>query len=166
MLAVARRLLRDEQEAQDAVQDAFLSAFKKIDTFDGRSRLSTWLHRIAVNAALMRLRRRARLGERSIEDLLPRFKDDGHRLSVGPPWQPTPDVLAQTDEMRRLVHESIAKLPEDYRNVILLRDIEELGTQQAADVLGIRPGAVKTRLHRARLALRELLDPHVRKEGA
>jgi RNA polymerase sigma-70 factor (ECF subfamily) len=78
LLAVARRLLRSEEDARDAVQDAFISAFRAIDRFEGGSRLSTWLHRIVVNAALMKLRSQQRKPETSIEDLLPRFLEDGH----------------------------------------------------------------------------------------
>jgi RNA polymerase sigma-70 factor (ECF subfamily) len=160
MLAVARRFLQQEQDAQDAVQDAFLSAFKAIDRFEGSSKLSTWLHRIVVNAALMKLRSRQRHPERPIEDLLPKFDHDGHRHAADG-WATTIDTTAADRETREFVRQKINELPDSYRTVLLLRDIEELSTEEAADQLGITPGAVKTRLHRARLALRELIDGHL-----
>lgn len=159
MLAVARRFLQQEQDAQDAVQDAFLSAFKAIDRFEGSSKLSTWLHRIVVNAALMKLRSRQRHPERPIEDLLPKFDADGHRHTDG--WATTIDTTVRDRETREFVRQKISELPDSYRTVLLLRDIEELSTDEAAAQLGITPGAVKTRLHRARLALRELIDGHL-----
>jgi RNA polymerase sigma-70 factor (ECF subfamily) len=162
MMSVARRLLRHEQEAQDAVQEAFLSAFRGIDRFDGKSQLGTWLHRIAVNACLMKLRSRHRKPEQSIDELLPRFLEDGHRADPQAAWAETADAAALRRETRELVRDSIDRLPEDYRAVLVLRDIEELDTEETARLLGVSIAVVKTRLHRARQALRALLDPHFR----
>jgi RNA polymerase sigma-70 factor (ECF subfamily) len=162
MLAVARRFMGHEQDAQDAVQDAFLSAFRAIDSFQGDARLSTWLHRITVNAALMKLRSKKRKSERSIDDLLPRFLDDGHMADGVGQWAVTHDTAVATRETRELVRHSIDQLPEPHRNILLLRDIEGLSTEETARLLEISPAAVKTRLHRARQALRTLLDPHMR----
>lgn len=166
LLAVTRRLLRSEEDARDAVQDAFLSAFRALHTFEESSLLSTWLHRIAVNAALMKLRTRRRHPEDSIEDLLPKYIEDGHREDGHPgnptkPWK-EPEGLLQQQETRARVRECIDRLPESYRTVLLLRDIEELDTEETARMIGISPNAVKIRLHRARQALRTLLDPHFR----
>jgi len=160
MLAVARRLLGDSEDAPDAVQEAFVSAFRSIGSFAGQARLSTWLHRIVVNAALMKLRTRRRKPEQPIDDLLPTFEADGHHREPGKPWQPA-ERLEQR-EVRRLVRENIAKLPDVYRTVLVLRDIEELDTAEVAALLEVNAGVVKTRLHRARQALRTLLDPHLR----
>jgi len=160
MLAVAERFVGKGDEARDVVQDAFLSAFRAIDRFEGSARLATWLHRITVNAALMRLRSRRRRPEESLDDLLPQFEADGHRTSPRGPWQPL--ATLERAELRTLVRERIDALPESYRTVLLLRDIEELETGEVADLLGVNTGTVKTRLHRARLALRSLLDPHLR----
>lgn len=157
MLAVARRFLRSEDDAGDAVQEAFVSAFRAIDRFEGGARISTWLHRIVVNAALMKLRTRRRRPEASIDELLPRWKEDGHPVDTPAPW--SAEKLVQRDQLRGLVREGIDQLPDGYREVLILRDIEELDTQEAAEVLGISGNAVKTRLHRARQALREVLDP-------
>ncbi len=162
MLAVTRRFLPDEHEARDALQDAFISVFRSIDKFHGEAKLRTWLHRIAVNAALMRLRKRKRRGEVSIEALLPQFKDDGHALEPAAAWDASPDEVAETSEKRERVLSAIQRLPDNYRNVLLLRDIEELDTREAAETLGIEPGAVKVRLHRARQALRTMLDEEIR----
>jgi RNA polymerase sigma-70 factor (ECF subfamily) len=163
MLLVARRILRNDEDANDAVQDAFLSAFKGIGQFKGQSRLGTWLHRIVVNAALGRLRTRQRHPEKSIEDLLPHFGEGEHQLDPPVPWETAPDTNLQRQESCALVRDCIDKLPEDYRTVLLLRDIEGLDTEETAQVLGTGPGVVKTRLHRARQALRSLLDPHFRR---
>ncbi|MCZ6465438.1 MAG: sigma-70 family RNA polymerase sigma factor [Proteobacteria bacterium] len=160
LLAVARRFLRSEEDAQDAVQDAFLSAFRAIDRFQGGSRVSTWLHRIVVNACLMRLRTRRRKPEQSIEELLPRFLEDGHVEVPTAPWKAGADHLLESRENRDQVREAIGQLPENYRTVVLLRDIEEFDTDQTAEALGISRAAVKTRLHRARQALRTLLASH------
>jgi RNA polymerase sigma-70 factor (ECF subfamily) len=162
MLAVARRFLQQEQDAQDAVQDAFLSAFRAIDEFQGQSRLSTWLHRIVVNASLMKIRARRRRAERSIDDLLPKFRQDGHRAETQSQWAVSYDTAVADRETRELVRHSIDQLPDAHRTVLLLRDIEGHNTEETAELLGISSGAVKTRLHRARQALRALLDPQMR----
>ena len=158
MLMVARRLLRCESPAADAVQEAFLAAWKSLGDFEGGSALGTWLHRIVVNAALMKLRSLKRRNELSIESMLPTFRDDGHRRHVRDAWTTPAETLLQREETRHMIREKIDMLPDDYRTVIILRDIEELDTDATAEALGITAGAVKTRLHRARMALRELLE--------
>jgi RNA polymerase sigma-70 factor, ECF subfamily len=163
MLAVTRRFLVNEEDSQDAVQEAFLSAFRALDRFEGHSQLGTWLHRIAVNAALMKLRtRKSRPQEQSAEDLLPQFRDDGHQAMPASGWVGDGLSALENKETRQLVRQSIDRLPENYRTVLLLRDIEEKDTEETAELLGMTPNAVKTRLHRARQALRSLLDPHLR----
>lgn len=162
MLAVARRMLASDEDARDAVQEAFLSAFRSIGRFEGVSRVSTWLHRIVVNVALMKLRGRRRKPETPIETLLPAFREDGHHQEQFRPWiVPADDLLLQT-ETRAFVRAAIARLPDNHRTVLLLRDIEERDTDEVASLLGVTPNAVKIRLHRARQALRTLLDPHFR----
>jgi RNA polymerase sigma-70 factor (ECF subfamily) len=157
MLAAARRLLRSEDDARDAVQEAFVAAFRAIDGFAGGARLSTWLHRIVLNAALMKLRSRRRRREEPLEPLLPQFAEDGHFAEPPAAWDAAADELLQRRETRALVRDAIARLPEAYRTVLVLRDLEELGTDEAAAALGVTPNTVKTRLHRARQALRALL---------
>jgi RNA polymerase sigma-70 factor (ECF subfamily) len=160
LMAVLQRMLASPDDAADALQEAFIQAFRNIGRFEGHAKLSTWLHRIAVNAALMKLRSKKRRPEASIEDLLPRFNDNGKRAEIGPTWTIEASDIAQNGELRELIRKKIDELPEDYRTIILMRDIEEMDTAEAAHALGITEGAVKTRLHRARLALRELLNPY------
>ncbi len=162
MLSVARRILGQDHDAHDALQDAFLSAFRAIGSFNQDSQLSTWLHRIVVNAALMKLRRRKRKAERSIEDLLPAFNQNGKFQEAASPWTVTYDDAVSNEETRQLVRNSIDQLPETHRSVLVLRDIEGHSTAETATLLGVSEGAVKTRLHRARLALRTLLDEHMK----
>jgi RNA polymerase sigma-70 factor (ECF subfamily) len=166
LYAVARRMLRSDEDARDALQDTFLQASRGISRFEGGARLSTWLHRIAVNACLMKLRSRGRRPEQPIEELLPRFYEDGHRVDPGPAWRTEgPDPVEQR-ETRALVREAIDRLPEIYRNVLLLRDIEGLDTEETARLLDVKVDTVKVRLHRARQALRALLAPHFSGEAA
>jgi RNA polymerase sigma-70 factor (ECF subfamily) len=153
MLAVARRLLRDEEAARDAVQDAFLSAFRSIQRFDGHAQLSTWLHRIVVNVALMRIRSRQRRPEQSIEPMLPRFAEDGHHAEPVVSWAESGGDAMETEQTRALVRAGIDELPERHRRVLVMRDIDGLSTREVADLLGATENAVKLRLHRARQAL-------------
>jgi RNA polymerase sigma-70 factor (ECF subfamily) len=162
LLAVAKRFLPNEEDAQDALQDAFLSAFRSIDRFEERSQLTTWLHSIVVRACLMKLRTRRRKHETPIEDLLPQYLEDGHMVNPAARWSERPETLLQRSEIRSLVRQSIERLPDSYRTVLLLRDIEERDTEETARLLELTPNAVKVRLHRARQALRGLLDPQLR----
>ena len=156
LLSVARRILSNEDEAREAVQQGFIAAYRARNQFHGESRLSTWLHRIIVNKSLDVLRARQRRPEDAIEDLLPRFSENGHHQERFATW---PDLESAIDRDRQsgVVRDAIASLPESFRLVLLLRDIEELTTEETATALGITPNAVKLRLHRARLALRTLL---------
>lgn len=162
MLAVARRMLRNDDDARDAVQDAFLRAFRAIGDFEARAKLGTWLHRIVVTSSLMKLRRRKRKPAVSIEEMLPAFQADGHRVVPGNPWTRPGSFAAECAETRATVREAIDELPDDYRTVLLLRDVEQLDTSETAGVLDVTVAVVKTRLHRARLALRGLLEDRYR----
>lgn len=160
MLAIARRYLHEESDAQDALQDAFISVFKHIERFQGNSALSTWLHSIVVRAALMKLRTYRSQERVSIEELLPKFEGNfDHRLDCRPRWQGSHEDSAENKEVRALVRKGIDQLPEIYRVVLLLRDIEGLDTDETAKLLGLTVNVIKTRLHRARQALRTILDP-------
>ncbi|HET7291743.1 MAG TPA: sigma-70 family RNA polymerase sigma factor [Vicinamibacteria bacterium] len=158
LLGLARRILRDEEEARDAVQEAFLRAFRSLPAFRGSASLSTWLYKIALNASLMRLRSRRSHPEVSLEELLPRFLEDGHHAVNVHPWLPVDEALGRR-ELCELVRRHIDRLPEPYRLALLLRDVEELDTEETARALGVSCNVVKVRLHRARQALRGLLDP-------
>ena len=155
-------LMRNEDDARDATQDAFLNIFKNIRRFKGQSTLSTWIYRVAVNAALMRLRKRR--GEPltvPIEDHLPDFETDGHRVAVVPDWHPRVDDLLLNKERRALLRQWIAELAPEYRTVLVLRDQQGLENEEVASVLNLSVAAVKSRLHRARLYLRQRAKSYV-----
>jgi RNA polymerase sigma-70 factor (ECF subfamily) len=157
LLAVARRIVRNEEDARDVVQAAYLSAFRGLDHFEGACQIATWLHRIVVNTALMKLRSQRRKPEESIEVLLPSFQDDGHHVEQFSNWNVPADELIERKEARAFVRKCIQDLPDNYREVLILRDIEELSTQTVAEMLSMTQTAVKVRLHRARQALSTLL---------
>jgi len=166
MLALAERLLRDRGLAEDVVQESFVRAFSGLANFEGRSTLKSWLHRITVNSALSKLRQLKRLAEQSIDEHLPEF--DRHECRVEMPWSrlATVDEIMESDELRRRVHVAIDELPDAYRIVLQLRDIEEYDTSEVATLLDITETNVKVRLHRARAALKKLLEPVLRAEGS
>jgi RNA polymerase sigma-70 factor, ECF subfamily len=158
MLATARRLLGNEQDANDAVQQAFISVFRSIAGFNGEAKLSTWLHRIVVNAALAQMRYRRRRPELSIDDLLPRFDEEGQWAGDLAVRSEARETFTDGRETQELVRRCIDRLPEVYRSVLILRDIEDLDTAEAAQMLAITPNAAKIRLHRARQALKTLIE--------
>ncbi len=147
--------MNDRQEAEEVLQETFISAFRALERFEGRSQLSTWLYRIGYNAALMRLRKR-RLPTLSLDE--PREGEEGEytpRQLVD--WTAAPDQLLMGQELRQVLNAALATLPESLRSVFVLRDIEGLSTAEAAAALGLTETNAKVRLHRARLALRERL---------
>lgn len=160
MLSIARRMMPCEADAEEAVQDAFLNAFRAIEHFDGRAKLTTWMHQITVNACLMKLRAKRRRPEKSIEAWLPAFHSDGHQKSPAGLWRTAPSDGVESSELRQLIRAKMDEIPEQYRTVLVLRDVEGLDTEEAASVLGVTLDTVKTRLHRARQALKALLDPY------
>jgi len=166
MLRLARRILRSEEDARDAVQDAFLKAFERLEDFHGDARLSTWLYRIAVNASLMRLRSRRARPEESIDRLIDGSGWAHHPLDTERSWRPDGEDMLSRKRTIECVRSCIDQLPETYRTVLVLRDVEGLATDEAAEALGLTPAALKTRLHRARQALRALLDPCMRREDS
>lgn len=159
LYAVALRLTGDAEVAGDVVQEGVFTAFRKLDSFEGRSKLSTWLHRIVLNQALQVIRSRKRRAATSIDDLQPAFDETGHRTQPALPPPVAPEVLVQQAQVRKSVRDAIDQLPEAYRTVLLLRDIEELGSTEVASLLDISEGNVRIRLHRARAALKRLLEP-------
>jgi RNA polymerase sigma-70 factor (ECF subfamily) len=161
---LAYRFVRNESDAKEILQDTFLSVWRKLDTFKGDSQFSSWVYRVAANTALMRLRSQRRHPQISTEDLPAGFLDNyrpsgseglAHLPSPGENWAKRPDDQLQSDELRRHIQEAVDALPELYRTVFLVRDVEGLSTEETAEVLGISVPTVKTRLHRARIALRE-----------
>ncbi|HSE94941.1 MAG TPA: sigma-70 family RNA polymerase sigma factor, partial [Methylomirabilota bacterium] len=162
-------ITHSQADAEEVVQDVFLSLFRKIGTFEGRAALGTWIYRITVNAAL--IKRRGKRVEREVllEDHLPTFREDGHREGdralLLADWSEAPDAVLLSTETRRLVRGLIASLPDHYRTVLLLRDLEELSNEETAEILGDSVASIKSRLHRARMALRELVTRSLRPGG-
>ncbi len=159
LLSVAKRYLGDVAAAEDCVQEAFLAAFRALDRFEGRSTLSTWLHRITVNAALQALRRKGARDEVDIEPLLPTFDSDGFLEGRTQTTAADAETLLADDDVRRQVRAAIDTLPLGYRNILMLRDIEGLSIKEAAEMLELTETNAKVRLHRARQALKKLLEP-------
>ncbi len=159
---IAQHITQNREDAEDVVQDAFLKAFQNLEQFQGQSKFYTWLVRIAVNEALMRLRRRR--PERMVsldediqtgEDAIPREVAD---------WAPNPEQLYKQAELRDILQRTIQGLPSSFRTVFVLRDVEGLSTEETADALGLSIPAVKSRLLRARLQLRERLTKYFKKQ--
>lgn len=158
VFALTRRILKDPDEAEDALQETFLSAWRGLKSFKREARFSTWIFRIATNAALMRLRKR-----RPELVSLERPADDEERerpaLEIAD-WAHTPEEELVDRETREAMERAIAELPPDQAAVFHLRDVEGLSNEQAAEALGTTVAAAKSRLHRARLALRDRMSRH------
>ncbi len=162
---LALRISRNPQDAEEITQDVFLTIYQRVGTFDARSAFSTWLYRIATNAALMKLRRRQSTSEIAIEDYLPQFTKEGQaRLPVAD-WGENPERHLLDQEGRKALENAISSLPSDYQVPLFLHDVEGLSNAEVADVLGVSVLAVKARLHRARLALRGILAGYFRERG-
>ena len=161
LLGVARHMVRDSEDARDCVQEAFFLAFKNIDRFEGRSSVGTWLRSIVVNVALMKLRYRRRRPAISIEDLLPELARRDRRIEMRDRDYADAEALLAREDARRTVRRAIENLPDTHRDVLLLRYVEELDTRETAEILRITRGAVKVRSHRARAALKKLIESDV-----
>ncbi len=163
---LAMNMTRNPQDAEEVTQDVFLTVYRKIGDFDGRAAFSTWLYRVASNAALMKLRGRRSEPHHSIEEEGPAFGPDGHHARPIADWSELPEDQLLSAERRRALEQAIEALPPDYKAVVVLRDIEGLSNQEVAEIVGATVLAVKSRLHRARLALRERLAAHFEARGA
>ncbi len=156
---LAMRFVRNETDAQEILQDALLSAWRNLPAFEGRAQFGSWMYRVTVNAALMLLRSRNRHPEITVDDVDPAalneaVAESGQRLRGSSDWSHRADEQLQSLELRKHIQEQVDALPDGLRAVFLLRDVEELSTEDTAEILGLSVPAVKTRLHRARLALR------------
>jgi RNA polymerase sigma-70 factor, ECF subfamily len=156
---LARRMLGNDADAEDVTQDVLLQVVRKLGTFRGEADIGTWLHRVTVNAALANRGKRARREEHEVRDPLEHFLEDGHH-NHAKPWSISPDQHVLDQETHRLIEEAIARLPEIYRDVYVLADVEGLPNPEIADLLGLSVPAVKSRLHRARLLMRHALGRH------
>jgi RNA polymerase sigma-70 factor (ECF subfamily) len=160
---LALRLMKDPHEAEEVLQETFISAFKALPKFEGRSQLATWLYRIAYNAALMRLRKRQLPTESLDEPVTTEAGDQVPRELID--WGSIPDDLLLNQELRTVLIAALNTLPESLRSIFVLRDIEGLSTAEAAEALGLTETNAKVRLHRARLALRERLTEYFASTG-
>ncbi|HWP57072.1 MAG TPA: sigma-70 family RNA polymerase sigma factor [Candidatus Acidoferrales bacterium] len=159
---IAYRLIGCQDEAEEAVQEVFLTIFQKAKTFRGECQFSTWLYRLAVNAALSRLRKQKRRKEVSYEDFLPQFQQDGHHKARPViDWSSDADESAASENLRDALRNAVSELKPVDRAVIVLSDIQGLSDQEIAESLKLTVSAVKTRLHRARLFLRGKLAVHL-----
>lgn len=158
---LAYGITRNQGDAEEVVQDVFLTIAMKSDTFEDRSALGTWIYRITTNSALNKRRGERRDVRTSLEDHLPSFNPDGQREGersfLLADWSQNPEHELLSGETRRVLERAIDNLPEHYRAVLVLRDVEELANAQISELLGESIASVKSRLHRARMALRELL---------
>lgn len=161
---LAMRMLRNQQDAEDALQETFLQVYRGLKNFEGRSSFSTWLFRLATNVCLMKIRHRGTEPSQllPLEEYLPQHEEGQHPLIQD--WPDLPDEILLNKESREKMMEALEKLPPEYRAVFVLRDLEGLSNAQTAEAMGISVPAVKSRLHRARLALRGLLSAYFEKK--
>jgi RNA polymerase sigma-70 factor (ECF subfamily) len=163
ILRVARNITNNDEDAEDVLQESFLKAYTHLDGFQGNSKFYTWLVRIAINEALMKLRKRQAGKVVSLDEELSTGEDAVVReVAV---WDGTPEDRYSQEELREILDRTIASLPEGFRTVFVLRDVEELSTEETAEMLGLSIPAVKSRLLRARLQLREKLTRLFKKTG-
>ena len=157
---LARRMLGNNADAEDVTQDVLLQVVRKLDTFRGESAFPTWLHRVTVNAALAARRKRATREDHRVHDPLDHFDPDGLHGKPVKRWSIRPDQPVLEKEQSRLIDTAISQLPEMYRDIFVLADVEQLHNAEIAEMMDIGIPAVKSRLHRARLMMRDLLTPH------
>ena len=151
---LASRMLKNQEDAEEVLQDVFTTVFKKISSFEGKSSFASWFYRITVNSALMKIRKRKQNRSIAIEDAIPSFHDSS-ALRTSDTQEA--DVLTQRKQIQQALEEAISKLPEEYRGVYVLRDIDGLSSRQVGKMLKLSIPAVKSRLHRGRLMLRRKL---------
>ena len=167
---LAYGITRNHSDAEEVTQDVLLTILEKVGTFEGRSKLSTWIYRVTANAAFNKRRGKRYEVEVPIEEQLPRFEPDGHRQGdrefLVADWSSDPETAALAGETRRVLERALDTLPARYRAVLVRRDVEELSNEQTAEVLGESVASVKSRLHRARMAMREQLTRHLPRRNA
>ena len=162
LFRLALRMTGSEADAQEVLQEAFLNAYQKLPLFRGEAQFSSWLYRIAANSALMRLRRKRRAPDTVPDEPLeltgPRFNEQGgYEAPPRSDWSQRADEKLESRELGQAIDKAVAELPDDYRTVFLLKDVDGLSNEEIAHALELSVPAVKSRLHRARLALREKL---------
>ena len=154
------RMTQDEADAQEITQDTFLNVHRKLESFKGDAALGSWIYRIAANTSLMKIRARRKEPHMSIDDLGDHFDADGNHRHGANDWSRTAEEKYADKELQAKIDEAVAKLPEKYRFVFVLRDVEGMSNEEVADALELTIPTVKSRLHRARLFLREQLNEY------
>lgn len=152
---LAMRLTRNSEDAEEVLQDVFLTVYRKIDGFEGKAKFSSWLYRITVNAAFMKLRKRKQDQSVSLDDMLPHLQNKA--ITQKTAYGAAGDSLALNNEVREALEGAIHRLPDEYRAVFVLRDIDGLSNKEVGEILNLSIPAVKSRLHRSRLMLRKKL---------
>lgn len=162
VFGLALRVTGNRADAEEVLQDVFWRVLQHIDSFRGESKLSSWIYRITANTALEKVRKRPQMQDLPLaEELGPAMTEDGRIAEPVVDWTRLPHEKLEQKELAQRLEAAIAQLPPDYRTVFVLRDVEGLPTEEAAEVLGLSVAALKTRLHRARLFLRKQLTDYV-----
>ncbi len=151
-------LTRNAMDAQDITQEVLLTIFKKINTFQGRSAFSSWVYRITLNAAYMKLRSKKKEPNVSLDDLLPSYNSSGYQKDKIQDWSENTESLLFSNETKEVIQKAVDQLPEKEKVVFILRDVDGLSTEKVSEILDLTIPAVKSRLHRARLFLRKKLS--------
>ena len=162
---LARRMLGNDADAEDVTQDVLLQVVRKLDTFRGDAQIATWLHRVTVNAALAHRQKRANRQRREGGDASEDALETAAPETAVKRWKEAPDDPVLAAEQAAIIEKAINELPEQFRDVYLLADVEELPNAEIGEMLGLSVAAVKSRLHRARMRMRDLLAPHFEIEG-
>ena len=157
LYGVSYRILRNPQDAEDAVQETFLQVFQSIHKFRGESSLFTWLYRIVSNQAVAKLRRQGQRKIVPIEPYLPRF-ESGRLVDQMRNWRKEPDLGLQAKELEQFFEKCIDELPDEYRMAYILKDVEQLSENQVCEILGLGKSTTKNRVHRARLVIRKRIE--------
>jgi RNA polymerase sigma-70 factor (ECF subfamily) len=157
---IARRMLGNDADAEDVTQDVLLQVIRKLDTFRGDAQLTTWLHRVTVNAALAYRQKRATRQTRETNEAADDVLESAPNTAAIRRWNVGPDEPVLAAEQAEVIEKAIAELPGPFRDVYVLADVEGLPNSEIADMLGLTVPAVKSRLHRARLRMRDSLAPH------
>lgn len=157
---LAKRMLGNDADAEDVTQDVLVQVIRKLDTFRGDAAVGTWLHRVTVNAALTHRQKRATRQAREANDPMDRFLEDGHHAGPVHSWGVDPERPVLEAEQHERIEAAVAKMPESYRDVYVLADIEQLPNAEIAGILGLSVAAVKSRLHRGRVWMRDELAPY------
>ena len=163
---LARRMLGNDADAKDVTQDVFVKVLRKLSTFRGESAFGAWLYRVAVNTALNYRRKRAKRKAYSVAEPFREFAENGDHRHPVRRWAPDPEQLALDREAHQMIEKAIGQLPEIYRDAYLLADVEGLSNADIAEILDLSMAAVKSRLHRARLLIRNLLAPYFEEKSA